>query len=267
MTAVGTVGNMPIPIIANGSGTAQAGAASSLTLNTLASAISDVYKHMQFHILSGTGAGQERNVVSSRQNLLKYSQTFDNAWWVKTSLGSGSIPVVTPNYALAPDGTMTADRVVMALNGGNTTGSRSWLTTSDVYNCSAGVFLSIWLKTTGGGNSTINITGGDVSVTGTWQRFALSPSASAGINMRLGLLGGSGTSDSADILYWGAQLEAGSVATEYIQTLANAAVGVAVDVPFNPLPDATSFYELYIAGKTPVGALTQPTFIVGTVGP
>lgn len=293
MTAVGTVGNMPIPVIANGSGTAQAGAVSSLTLNTLASAIADAYKYMQVHILSGTGAGQERNVVSSRKNLLKYSQSFDNAAWTK-NVGV----TVSPNVAIAPDGTLTADKIIepattlehgLYQNVANAAGmvtvfcyakaaERNWVQVFDGSGAHRAWFnLATGVVGTVNGGATCSM----VPAGNGWYQciFALSESAGAAY-LQCSMATGNGVTsylgDGTSGLYlWGGQVCPDLV--PYIHTEANAAVGVAVDVPWVTQPDATSAYEIYIAGKTPlgvlsqpafiVGTLTQPTFITGTVGP
>src|SRR6056297_2388196 len=55
-------------------------------------------------------------------NLLTYSEDFTNAAWAKVNAGVGSLPVVTANAGIAPDGTSTADRVQFDLNGGTTSG-------------------------------------------------------------------------------------------------------------------------------------------------
>ena len=52
-----------------------------------------------------------RPTLSSRYNLLTKTEQFDGAVWVKSISGVGVLPVVTPNAATAPDGTLTADAV------------------------------------------------------------------------------------------------------------------------------------------------------------
>jgi len=50
-------------------------------------------------------------------NLITYSEQFDNASWNKITSGSASLPVVTANYAISPDGTQNADRVQFSRTG------------------------------------------------------------------------------------------------------------------------------------------------------
>jgi hypothetical protein len=47
------------------------------------------------------------------QNLFRHSQDYTQAVWGGFASGTGSLPVITANAAVAPNGTMTANRVVM----------------------------------------------------------------------------------------------------------------------------------------------------------
>jgi len=55
-----------------------------------------------------------------RRNLLQWTEQFDNAYWLKNRV------TVTPNDVVAPDGTMTADKIVDTLVGSNTYGTTLW---------------------------------------------------------------------------------------------------------------------------------------------
>ena len=73
-----------------------------------------------------------RPVLSARVNMLTKTEDFSDApTWIKstpgtaTYQGTGLKAVVTPNYGMAPNGTQTADRVQLNLNGGASTGDRS----------------------------------------------------------------------------------------------------------------------------------------------
>ncbi|WP_369650219.1 MULTISPECIES: hypothetical protein [unclassified Variovorax] len=173
------------------------------------------------HILMATTTA--RPVLSARVNQLVYSEQFDNAaGWSLLQAGTASLPVVTANYAVAPDGTTTADRLQFAINGGTTTSDLSQI------NPAAGVptvvgaayVSSVWMKTNDGTTKTIGCTivsGGTVlvSVTPTWQRFSFTGNATAATStaMRIRLRGSE--SDTADISVWGAQFEPGSSPGNY----------------------------------------------------
>jgi hypothetical protein len=240
------------------------------------------------------------------ENLLTYSEDFSNAAWVKTTQGVGSIPSVSVNYSLAPNGTMTADRIQMALNGGNTTGTRSWMVTQPLYTLTVSLF-SIWLKTTDGSTKALYITnssaGSLITVTGDWKRFSTNALVSSGIAMRIGLIGGLNTDDSADILYWGAQLEdvtgqANTNPSEYVSinalsapwqgggkdgvkyftttngnTVASNIVTEAVGVPLTPgitllAEEARTNLCLYSTVlNAPAYYVTNPTLTVGQLAP
>jgi hypothetical protein len=89
----------------NQSGTAQGGSTSSLTLSAAASSTPDAYANKAVRITGGTGAGQERNVQTSRKNWLPISASIGGTGW-------GNIDcTITLNAAAAPDGTMSSSLI------------------------------------------------------------------------------------------------------------------------------------------------------------
>ena len=186
------------------------------------------------------------SALSFRKNLLTYSEQFDNAAWTK----SGA--TISTSIRTAPDGNNTADGLIEDT-------SLSTHSVRDNVSCdpSTTYTISVYVKFVTGGRGGIRVRLGDdtgfiadarVDLTnGTlynpspnnaiseylgngWLRVSVTGTTSASatsVSLTMELLEtpdgpvtyqGDGTSDVA---IWGAQLEAGSVATEY-QPIANA---------------------------------------------
>lgn len=169
-------------------------------------------------------------VEPSSENLLPYSEDFSNAAWTKFGGGTGSAPIVTPDFGTSPDGTFSASRVQFNKGSGTTVGDQSTLFDSAATSSGATTAKSVYLKsnTTEAYEMVIyevtNASGTNVkkiTVTPDWQRFDVYGSISStttGISIGLREISVSGLSNTADVLVWGAQVETGSVATSYIPT-------------------------------------------------
>jgi hypothetical protein len=179
---------------------------------------------------------------SMSENLLLYSEQFNNAYWSKSNI------TVSANATTAPDGTLTADNLSNTPNQlsyfGPTSG-HSGLSTTTSYTASVYVkpltankiITFVWgndastktfnlstLSISGGGSPNNGGGGGPGTITvlnDGWYRIS---------NTTLGYtifnyfyIGAYGTTvDSVTVAFWGAQLESGLVATDYTPTTTTA---------------------------------------------
>jgi hypothetical protein len=161
-----------------------------------------------------------------RTNLLLQSEGFSTASWTKDSGAS-----VTANTTTAPDGTTTADTLTIS--------DSQYMYQSVTLVAGNPYTISVYVKVSSGTNqfkfntfgSSNNFTSSAYTATTTWQRFSYTftavGSGSTAIYPILvdGLAGGS-------FFIWGAQIEAGDIATDYIATTSAAvSVGPVSGVP------------------------------------
>jgi hypothetical protein len=182
---------------------------------------------------SATRVASNGLIEKVRTNLLLQSQTFENASWAKVGVGTGLAAVVTANAGAAPDGTTTADRIVFNTGAGTTSGDRSIFRQSVVI--TEGSNLSFYIKSNTGSSQSIGFHNGAqidiVTATTSWQRFSVNVSSAVtfvGLENR----GDNATAGTCDVLVWGAQLQNGDIATDYIvTTTAAVSVGPVANVP------------------------------------
>lgn len=185
-------------------------------------------------------------------NLLAATQDFAAGYWLKQAAGTGSVPVVTADDALAPDGTTTADLVVLDKGAGTTSTDQANISppTSLLTIAGQSYTFSVWVKSATASTYTVRMDfsgqAGDittVTVTPVWQRVVITLAAALDRGRRpiIRLRGGLGTSDQASLHLWGAQFQRGTVATSYMPVLDST-----VPVPMlEPVVDLAGTPRLY----------------------
>lgn len=152
--------------------------------------------------------------LPTRVNLLTKTDQFAHADWVKNAGGSGVAPVVTDNFAVAPDSSTTAARLYFDRSVGvaNTDFSRF----TQVISSFPTQNTSVWLRSNTAATQTIEYANGGeitvVSVTTAWQKFLRTSSNKTDLTF---LARGTTTAQIVDILIWHPQQEAGVTVNTY----------------------------------------------------
>jgi hypothetical protein len=221
-------------------------------------------------------------VEPSAQNLLLRSEEFNQSVWAKVNINaSGTPPFI--NVATAPDGTLTADKLIASTALGQhrldyTTSTASLVHTFSVW-AKADEYTIISLRM-GARSSAFNLANGVSGATEalTTARIVAFPNgfyrvsisgdsglnAVCRINIENSVSVGSSFSgdDTSGIFLWGAQLETGSVATSYIKTEGSAQTRNADVITLSNIPDLIGQTQGFIYAEVNTTITSQTAKII-----
>ena len=204
-------------------------------------------------------------VEGARTNETLRSQEINNVVWATTAAGVAA-PTITADFAAAPDGTTTADRMqIPACPTAGVDASGVNQTSATIASPSSS---SVYLKANAGTPSVSVCMYGITTGTRACTQFALNTSTwtravvpnvtnTGGMNMeiacenRTASYTGATNTGAADILVWGAQSEAGAYATSYIPTVAAGVTRNADDAYFDLSTFTLGNLSLAATAQTP----------------
>jgi hypothetical protein len=156
------------------------------------------------------------------RNLLTYSEQFNDSSWINNGA------TIIANDTTSPNGTLTADRITGVSGGFGIVKFATWTATNKVATCFVKANTSNLFRianvSAGGGSVTFNLstlaitattgfTGSIEALTNGWYRCTAIDTLGRTGTFSLGV-----TAIGESVFIWGAQLEAGSSATEYFPT-------------------------------------------------
>ncbi len=196
--------------------------------------------------------GAQLNVANAPVNLLTFSEQFDNAAWARTSINATGTPAWV-NVTTAPDGTLTADKLIANLNNTDHVVSQATIsiTSGSAYTLSAffkGDASNQWVQLGGSSGAfgvnvwaNFDVLNGVVGFVGSSTTATIEPAsngffrcvvtgtatASTTGGLNIFLLNNTNTnarspafvgSNTDGVSAWGAQLNTGSTALPYVAT-------------------------------------------------
>jgi hypothetical protein len=160
------------------------------------------------------------------KNILMYSENFANTYWTKTGA------TISATLYADPNGFIRANRT-----SGYSTGDSIEAAIADTLPTGDYVF-SVWVKTVTGTvdvdlelKDDTNGNTGTITATTTWTRYSVTHDLTTGSGVEVSIIAGG----TAEIQVFGAQLETGTVATEYEPT------GVKYSTLFAAVENGTKF--------------------------
>jgi hypothetical protein len=174
----------------------------------------------------GTG-GWGALVEGARTNLLLRSEELATSPWGNFVAGTGVTPVSTNNAGVSPDGMSNATRLQLDCGDVSSSANRSGRSTSVTVVNATTYSVSVYIKAFDSANigktvrlewNNSGITPAIITLTENWQRIERTGTT---IGTSFGFLietRGTFTTQTADVLVFGAQLEAGSFASSYMKT-------------------------------------------------
>ena len=166
-------------------------------------------------------------VYGAATQLLAAPLDFSNAAWIKSATGTAVAPVVTTNAALAPDGTMTADRIDFDRGVGNLIGDTSSVYQGSITTTAQSYMGNVYLKAVNsadvGKELAVRHVGsasyGVITLTDVWQRVERIETSAGGTKSFDLASRGTITDDNQVSAYvWSANLVAGDYAGPPILT-------------------------------------------------